>query len=108
MADTTQRDIVAGPSREELFDALRLGNKGRMVSFTINPAHVPRIGKYGQKFEIQSMTFEVSIESIGIEDGSGQSWVLKLYDQFSNLGSNYLEAYFHTTRRKGWMRPIEN
>jgi len=55
--------ITNGPSREELFDALRLLAEGRLVPFCVE--------KDGNKKYVA-----VLMSSIAAEDGSGQSWNL--------------------------------
>ena len=60
--------IVNGPSKEELFDALKLYNEKRLIPFGII-----RVGEEPRKPGEESflVTF---IQSIQAEDGSGQSW----------------------------------
>lgn len=88
---TRQFNIAMGPSREELFDALRLRHENRPVYFDL-----PYLGG----------RFKVEVDEIGIEDGSGNSWLLKLHDPKGLLGANRLEAYFNTNSRSGWIRPL--
>jgi hypothetical protein len=88
--------ITNGPSREQLFDALRLYPEGRTVILTVsNPD--PNRG---------SAVFHVQVQSIGINDGSGERWFLKLYDPDKRFGSRYLHAHYHTNHRKGNMAAI--
>ena len=99
---TAQRQIVAGPSREELFDALRLRHEGREVTFTVAPqTQVPA----SARFKPVNLAFSVQVNELGIEDGSGNNWLFKLYDRYAVLGSMYLEGYINVTRREGWVRP---
>jgi len=88
-----QFDITGGPSREELFDALRLRHENRKPVF-----HVPYI---------RGGCFVVSVDAIGIEDGSGDNWLLQLHDPNGLLGANHLKAYFNTVTRRGWMKPLD-
>lgn len=67
-----QREIVEGPSREELFDALRLRNEGRKVSLTIS-----RQTKPGSPFKLLDETFDVFVNGISVEDASGHKWLLR-------------------------------
>ncbi len=97
-----QIDITSGPSREELFDALRLFNEGRKASIEID--------NNGKK-----MKAEVIIHTIGAEDGSGQSWNLSFSIKESfikvpypiNLNSQVsipytrVNAYYSTKNRRG-------
>jgi len=84
--------IAGGPSREELFDALRLQHKHGDVSFTL-------------AYESLQIKVRASIRGIRSEDGSGDSWLLCLYNPHGLLGLTHLEAYYNTARRKGWMGP---
>ena len=96
---TNQHQITAGPSREELFDALRLRHEGRKVSFTATKNSQwpnPRFKVLGE-----TETFDVSIDSIGVEDGSGNNWLLTISDKTERF-----EGYFNTTRREGWLKPM--
>jgi hypothetical protein len=109
MTDTPEsRRIVAGPSREELFDALRLRHEGRRVTFTLAPSHITgRTLAEGRKFVPGNMVFSVQVNELGIEDGSGNRWLFRLYDRYGVLGSCELQGYMDTTRRGGWLKPAE-
>lgn len=58
--------ITNGPSREELFDGLRLFSEKRLVPFCI-------------KMDEKERFLAVIISSIQAEDGGGQSWNLTFY-----------------------------
>lgn len=109
MTDTPEsRRIVAGPSREELFDALRLRHEGRRVAFTVAPTHITgRTLAGGRKFVPGNLVFYVQVNELGIEDGSGDRWLFRLYDRDANLGCRELHGYMCTTRREGWLKPGE-
>ena len=104
----TQYPIIAGPSREELFDALRLRHEGRKITMTVSkgyglPAAPPSKGIAALAVWVLD---NLTIDGIAIEDGSGNNWLLKLHDPNSKIGNDeYLDAYFNTTNRKGWIRP---
>jgi hypothetical protein len=108
MADRKQFPIVMGPSREELFDALRLRHEGREVTITASkgyglPASPPKKGISA----LAVLTLDnLTVDSIGIEDGSGDNWILRLRDPNNKTGSKYLEGYFNTVKRTGWVRPV--
>jgi hypothetical protein len=76
--------IHAGPSREELFDALRLRHESRLVEFTVTD----------RKDKMRAV-----IDSIGVESGDGESWILEV----SYRGVR-LEGYYHSKRREGVFR----
>lgn len=80
-----QIKINAGPSREELFDALRLRHEGRKVMFTVTSS---------------SEKMEAVIDSIGVESGCGESWLLE-----TNYKGVRLEGWYHSKRREGFFRP---
>ena len=87
----TAVNIVNGPSREELFDALRLRHEVRGVKFTLEA--------YG------GLRISVLVNGIEVEDGSGNSWTLLLHDDKEVFRTPKLKAYFNTTKRIGWIRP---
>jgi|APSaa5957512576_1039674.scaffolds.fasta_scaffold28443_1 hypothetical protein len=104
MTNHTQDPIIAGPSREQLFDALRLRHEGRTITITIERSFVtvspPGKGLRGKN----AITLNPVVDSISIEDGSGNNWLLKL----RSTDSECLEAYFNTATRKGWIRPVSS
>ena len=59
-------EITNGPSREELFDGLRLFAEKRLIPFCV-------------KMNEKEKFVAVIINSIQAEDGSGQSWNLTFY-----------------------------
>ncbi|MFZ5364666.1 MAG: hypothetical protein ACOZBH_00475 [Patescibacteria group bacterium] len=86
-------EIIHGPSREKLFDALRLRHECRRVRFTVNgPGKQPR-------------ELYVVVNSIRAEDTAGNWWMLDLNDEEDlSPSKNRIEARFNTTQRKGWMQ----
>jgi hypothetical protein len=98
-----QHSIVAGPSREELFDALRLRHEDRTVRVTVEY----RTRTAGDPQKSLAMDYkrilEVSIDSIEFGNLKGHTWVLTLTD---DDGLSY-DAYFDTERRQGWLKLIE-
>ncbi len=71
MSQTIQ--IANGPSREELFDGLRLFSEKRQVNFHFEDHGRPLI------------TLPTTIIGIEAEDGSGQSWNIKLMVNLKDL-----------------------
>lgn len=104
MTNTLQRQIIAGPSREELFDALRLRHEGRNVTVTLED----RVRTAGNPQKSLSMkrpiTLRLYVDSIGVEDGiqCGNNWMLTLSNK-----DGCFKGYFNTTSREGWLM-IEN
>src|ERR1035437_2694047 len=100
-------EIEAGPSREELFDALRLRHEGRKVSFTVR--NMIESGPGSEKFiKASKLVFHVQVNKLSIEDGSGNNWIFELYDQQGLLEqAQCLEGYINTTHREGWIKPIK-
>lgn len=106
MANQHQYQIVGGPSREELFDALRLRHEGRTVTLTVDNS-VEAVGGPRESLTTKHpLILRVTVESIGVEDGSGNSWLLTLVDSDRKLGSGYVWGYFNTTRREGWLNVV--
>ncbi len=81
--------ITDGPSREELFDALRLRQEHREVTLT-----------WFEGSNSRSASFVVN--GIGAEDGSGDNWFLTLSSVEYNPGQT-IGGYFNTKVRKGWL-----
>ena len=88
-----QWTIIGGPSREELFDALRLHHEEREVTFTVTP-----------NCNVGNLVLRVRVEELGVEDGSGNNWLFKVYDRQSILGSMSLHGYINTRTREGWIQ----
>ncbi|MCX6753421.1 MAG: hypothetical protein NTW62_03715 [Candidatus Nomurabacteria bacterium] len=94
--------ITSGPSREELFDGLRLFAEKRTIDFIIE--------KNGQKTKLPLI-----IQGIEAEDGSGECWNIKFvvnYKRFivlnpyiTDFASNSInlksKAYYSTRTREG-------
>lgn len=97
-------EISNGPSREELFDGLRLFSEKRQVGFLIIDNG-------------RQMTLPTIMQSIQAEDGSGQSWnisinveikdmlllslpinVRQLFAKHKSVG---IKAYYSSKNRKG-------
>ncbi len=78
----TTIQITNGPSREELFDGLRLFFEKRLVPFQITKNE-------NEKY------FAVIIHSIEAEDGSGQSWNITI-----SVNSHYLSNDFFVEKVK--------
>lgn len=57
----SEMKIVSGPSREELFDGLRLFSEKRLVKFVVENNG-------------ETVVLPTRMHSIQAEDGSGQSW----------------------------------
>lgn len=86
--------VADGPSREDLFDALRLRNEQRLVVF-------------GLVIEGQVERLTTLVNGVTAEDGSGHSWLLKL--SFKNrqagrrtvINTAPVYLYYHDKRRNG-------
>lgn len=95
-------EITNGPSREELFDGLRLFTEKRFVKFTV----------LDSSWEIPT---EILLQGIQAEDGSGQNWNLTIFIDdyftknripilaFRNLVNpiRKAKAFYSTNTRKG-------
>lgn len=92
--DKFRFNIVSGPSREELFDGLRLRHEGRKIFFLAATT--------SGNFEINCI-----LNSISIECGSGNCWLLKLRNPESRLrGCDRLEMFYNSSTRSGWVDAI--
>ncbi len=90
--------IKDGPSREELFDALRLFDELRTVAFELMP---PR-GRASQAVRRRAL-----INEIGAEDDSGHSWRLNVHFVIDPGGSvslgvhHAVDIYYNDRTRDG-------
>jgi hypothetical protein len=89
--------ITDGPSREELFDALRLFNEHRKVLFTLK-----------RQDARESYTLPAIVMRIEPEDGSGHSWCLRIqFRDNHEIGvllqecNEVFDVYYHDKRRHG-------
>ena len=112
MANNQQQYLItAGPSREDLFDALRLRHEGRTTTFTVTCLKLVPSTYEGRavtrEFE-RPCVISVHVDAIGVEDGSGDSWLITVYDKSRSLGSAHLTGYYHTTKRSGNIRLVSD
>lgn len=84
MADNTFR-ILKGPSRESLFDSLRLWNEHRKIEFFV-------VKKLNHMTMVQA-----TINSIAVESGDGNNW----FGTGNTTTGEKFQYYFNTTRRDG-------
>ncbi len=95
--------ITSGPSREELFDALRLCAEGREVEFTL----------YGEEpvgsvsYPIRHAVKRLQVLCISTQDADGETWELKLgmgkgddWVFSPHLGGK-VTAYYNSRCRRG-------
>lgn len=91
--------IIKGPSREELFDDLRLYDERRLVTFELVPSH--------PNFHNWRVWLRAQVVEIEAEDGSGHSWLLGVYFQDApqqNIklsASGRIKLYYNDRTRKG-------
>lgn len=96
MAPLTQPiSILSGPSREELFDALRLRSENRHVTF--------KVSFQKEASNPIELMLQTTINGILAESGSGKSWLLRLCDLDRTFGRSELVAYFETTSHTGYI-----
>lgn len=91
--------ITHGPSREELFDALRLFNEFRKVEFTLESRVRPASTR-----KVPEVKREAQILSLAAGDGSGNNWIFTA--TFKNFKGEYVtrEGFFNTKDRKGFVK----
>lgn len=105
MAPTQQLQIVGGDAKDKLL--AQLFDLGRM-----------KLGRPSFKLEVQTpdgkKDFEVCVNGIEAEDGSGDRWMISGYIVIPQLShtihwlagyGNRFHAYYDTRTRKGWMKP---
>lgn len=80
--------IANGPSREDMFDSLRLGT---IVTFYLEDGRI----------------IDGKVTCLEMEDGSRYSWIFKLYDPKQVLGENKILGYQNTRTRSGHVQPCE-
>ena len=97
---TREFKIIAGPSREELFDCLRLRHEGRLATFTASLP--PPIISQSEHARVINRTFDSMVDSITRKfTRHGGAWIIKLTDLEASLGSTHLEGYYDTRTRNG-------
>lgn len=98
---TSTVQITHGPSREELFDALRLFDEFRKVEFTLESS----VRVSGTR-KVPEIKCEAQIMSLAAEDGSGNNWIFTA--RFRKVDGSYSsrEGFFNTRDRKGFLRPL--
>lgn len=96
----TQYIIISGPSREGLFDALRLRHEERMVCFNFAEAGASSIAggqivehKLGKGFDVWTL-----VDGIKAGGGQGDSWFLELSIPKEQRS---VRCYYNTSSRKG-------
>ncbi len=96
--------IIDGPSREELFDSLRLHNLCEtLVVFALQPRRL-------RGTMIKPTVVEARVMSISPDDGSTNSWlvelrIVRILNSDAELTNLALRVYFDTQRRKGQILP---
>jgi hypothetical protein len=94
--------VKAGPSREELFDCLRLFNEHRHVEFTLE-AGMEDCDPWDNP---NRYCLKAKVLSISAEDGSGHSWILgvtfqRVENQIDLASYGPFELYYHDKDRRG-------
>lgn len=102
MASLLNAKIIDGPSKFDLMLALfdRKSVNTRQVTFATENGR-----DLGQ-------TLNAVINSVGVEDGSGESWILEGYFMSRLRGTmppppRHFKMYFHTGRRQGIITAID-
>jgi hypothetical protein len=89
MSDVQYNQVVGGPSREDLFDGLRLRHKAdSLQTFTIMKDESPR-----STIRVSVVT---PINGIEAEDGSGDNWIVKI-----QINKESARIYYNSNRRSG-------
>ncbi|MBI5138299.1 MAG: hypothetical protein HZA95_00690, partial [Candidatus Vogelbacteria bacterium] len=87
--EADRRAVSSGPSREDLFDSLRLSREDRSVIFLIKPMASDFVSFPEAD---TNLPFEISVRVRRIESmgKSGCDWKIVLYDFNSTFGKPYL------------------
>lgn len=92
--------IEAGPSREELFDALKYAcDKTRNFEVTFTGLSARQTGDVPQKFGRSKFT--AKIVGLKHDDGSGQSFVIDAYVSMKGMEGKVVKFYYHARTRAG-------
>lgn len=97
MATTQMFQIVSGPSREELFDCLRLRHEGRTIRIRV-------VNMYDQNKPRRFIEVDMVIDGISIEGDSGNSWFIEFYDSKKLLGGEHFIGFLSTKTRAGHIK----
>lgn len=111
---TVIRKLVDGPSREELFDALRLQAESRVVIFEVaqpDPQSIPRMGDGTEKTEEELVElalgampyYPTRINGITAADSKGELWLVTgVLDENRYTAGRLikLKALFNTKTRR--------
>lgn len=94
--------VKAGPSREELFDCLRLFDEHRKVEFTLQ-AGLEDCDPWNNP---NTYRLPARVLEIGAEDGSGHSWILRVVfypveKEFDLAYQGPFELYYQDQDRRG-------
>ncbi|MCX6788393.1 MAG: hypothetical protein NTZ36_00725 [Candidatus Jorgensenbacteria bacterium] len=80
--------ISSGPSREELFDALRLRHEHRPILVKVHP------------LDQKPMDIKFIVNGIAVEDGGGQNWLIELLNVQTH---QIVRGYYNSRTRAGWL-----
>lgn len=101
---TERWTITDGPSREELFDSLRLRNEYRTVEFELFEPSVDEDGE-GLMRAPYKVRVKAQVLQIGAEDGSGHSWCVKVAFQSDKrivvTNEYWIDIYYHDAGNGG-------
>jgi hypothetical protein len=89
-----QFSITSGPSKFDLMLSLfhRKVDSQVVVEFSL---------------EAQSYPAGVVINSLELEDGSGECWIFKGYVRYSSTSSRNVKGFYRTNARTGWMKFLD-
>ncbi len=97
--------IYGGPSREELFDCLRLFNEARALEFLVSLDRSDvelASNRSNLHFYLQGLRRVRGVVSgIKAEDSGGNSWVIEGYLLENDKAVICFSGYYDTQRRKG-------
>lgn len=105
--ENSRRWVQSGPSREQLFDSLRLSDEDRKVIFLLRPNVSDLENWCGLN---TNMPIEMSVHVLSIKSlsKSGCDWSIALYDSQNLFGMAYLVGTYNSTSRRGWFTPTNS
>lgn len=104
MTGQKKYEITKGPSREEIFDALRLCREERTVTINVRRMVDDGSPASGARFSIR---LDVRIHGIIAKNyGKDNAWKLLLINEDESSDLDSLEAHYDATSRTGWARVV--
>ena len=101
-----RRAVLDGPSREELFDSLRLSKEDRTVKFLL---HLKEEDFANFSHTDDDLRVQVTVHVRGIESARKTEcdWNIVLHVSDGVLSKPYLVGTYNSTSRRGWLTQVD-